>query len=404
MADLKEAHLYKIAEAAQAAVDLLRSKLAAAEAEIDRLCRESTALAAELYSESSAREAVEECLARERVRLFAERVAGLTTLTDSTFDPLFWQPARLGVPSGWWMHVPFAHWLVRAAAPRVLVELGTYTGVSYSAFCNAVVEADLPTRCHAVDTWLGDREAGEYGNDVYEDFRQFHEQHYSKFSTLLRCTFDEALPQFIDSSIDLLHVNGLHTYEGVWHDVESWLPKMSEKGVILLHDTNVRERDFGVWRFWEELRGQYPSFEFLHGYGLGVLAVGEATTEPVLALCRLTDPALVGKLRSRFALIGERWSQGVRLQDAITAFARVQAEAEELKLQKAAQDSLIEDLRIELVRLETLAADRGIAADMAEIAVALKAGELKRARAEIAARSTPRAMRLPEWLRPRGQR
>ena len=166
----------------------------------------------------------------------------------------------------------------------------------------------------------------------------------------------------------------------------------------------MSERESGVWRFWEELRGQYPSFEFLHGYGLGVLAVGEAATEPVLALCRLTDPAVVGKLRSRFALIGERWSQGVRLQDAITAFARVQAEAEELKLQKAAQDSLIEDLRIELVRLETLAADRGIAADMAEIAVALKAGELKRARAEIAARSTPRAMRLPEWLRPRGQR
>jgi hypothetical protein len=123
-----------------------------------------------------------------------------------------------------------------------------------------------------------------------------------------------------------------------------------------------------------------------------------------LALCRLADPAAVGKLRTRFALIGERWSQGVRLQDAITVLARVQAEAEELRLQKAAQDSVIQKLRTELVRLETLAADRGIAADMAEIAVALKAGELKQARAEIAARSTPRAMKLPGWLRPRGLR
>jgi hypothetical protein len=403
VARLKEAHLYKVAEAAQAAVDLLRAKMAAAEAEIDRLRRERTAVAAELYSESSAREA-EDCLARERERLFAERMAGLTSLTDPTFDPLFWQPARLGVPSGWWVHVPFAHWLVRAAAPRVLVELGTYTGVSYSAFCNAVVEAGLPTRCHAVDTWHGDREAGEYSNEVYEDFRQFHEQHYSKFSTLLRCTFGEALQQFTDSSIDMLHINGLHTYEAVRHDFESWLPKTSKRGVILLHNTNVRDRDFGVWRFWEELGDQYPNFEFLHGYGLGVLAVGEAATEPVLALCRSTDPAVVGKLRSRFTLIGERWSQGVRLEDAITALARVQAEAEELKLKNAAQDSVIQELRTELVRFETLAADRGIAADMAEIAVALKAGELKRAHAEIAARSTLRAMRLPQWLRPRGLR
>ena len=61
----------------------------------------------------------------------------------------------------------------------------------------------------------------------------------------------------------------------------SWQPKLSERAVVLMHDTNVREKDFGVWRFWEEISQQYPAFEFLHAYGLGVLAVGQHPPEHV---------------------------------------------------------------------------------------------------------------------------
>jgi Tfp pilus assembly protein PilF len=53
----KAAQLYRVADAAQAAVDMLRPKLAKAEAEIDRLRRERTVIAAELYRESQAAQA-----------------------------------------------------------------------------------------------------------------------------------------------------------------------------------------------------------------------------------------------------------------------------------------------------------------------------------------------------------
>ena len=57
----------------------------------------------------------------------------------------------------------------------------------------AVERGGLDTRCYAVDTWRGDDQTGHYGEEVYLDFRRFHDEHYGAFSELVRCTFDEAL-------------------------------------------------------------------------------------------------------------------------------------------------------------------------------------------------------------------
>jgi glycosyltransferase involved in cell wall biosynthesis len=236
----------------------------------------------------------------------------LEVLSDPCLDPLFWRAERLGSPSAWWQHVPFAHWIVCATAPRLLVELGTHTGISYAAFCQAVLRERLATRCHAVDTWHGDRQAGTYGDEVLQELRRFHDERFGAFSTLLQCTFDDALERIEGGSIDLLHLDGLHTYEAVRHDFESWLPKLSSQAVVMFHDINERGGDFGVWRLWAELRQHYPAFEFLHGHGLGVLAVGEQPPAPVAALCELIDPAAVAMVRMRFARLGERWLTDTR--------------------------------------------------------------------------------------------
>src|SRR6266702_1711337 len=187
----------------------------------------------------------------------------------------FGYPRRLTPVSAWDEHIPFALGLVSAVRPRVLVELGTHAGDSYCAFCHAVVECNTETRCYAVDTWRGDPHAGEYGDEVLSDLRSHHDPLYGGFSQLIQSTFQDAVRYFDDSSIDLLHVDGLHTYDAVRGDFEAWRPKLSPRGVVLFHDTNVKERDFGVWRFWAEIAAAHPHFEFSHGHGLGVLAAGE---------------------------------------------------------------------------------------------------------------------------------
>lgn len=200
--------------------------------------------------------------------------------------PLVMMRPRIVQPYSWVGHIPFGYLAVDLLRPSSLVELGTHTGNSYLAFCQAVQALGLSCRCTAVDTWQGDAHAQHYGEDIYQSLRARHEPLYGAFSRLLRSTFDEAADAFADNSIDLLHIDGLHTYEAVRHDFESWLPKLGERAVVLLHDTAVRERGFGVARFFEELAGRYPCFDFRHSHGLGVVVAGKAVPEPFMAFLR----------------------------------------------------------------------------------------------------------------------
>lgn len=214
-------------------------------------------------------------------------------------------PLRLA-STAWAAHVPFAMFLVDALRPRVLVELGAFSGVSYCAFCQAVKELKLNTRCYAVDTWQGDEQSGFYdGAEILKDLKAHHDPLYQSFSSLIQSTFDEATAGFADGTIDLLHIDGYHTYEAVKHDFETWLPKMSGRGVMLFHDINVRENSFGVWRLWEELKPRYEHFEFAHEHGLGLLAVGSDLPETLRVFLSTTDEEQA-VLRELFSQLGQR--------------------------------------------------------------------------------------------------
>jgi hypothetical protein len=191
----------------------------------------------------------------------------------------------------------------------MLVELGTHWGVSYCAFCQAVKDLCLPTRCYAVDTWQGDAMVGRYGSEVLDSLKLHHDLLYGLFSELIRATFDEALDRFPDHSIDLLHIDGYHTYEAVSHDFAAWLPKMSSRGVMLFHDTHVRDQEiFGVWRLWDAVKRRYPSFEFTHSHGLGILAIGPEIPERIRQMVTV-GPDAAAKIRSFFENLGDMLCQ-----------------------------------------------------------------------------------------------
>ncbi len=250
------------------------------------------------------------------------------TPPEQSFNPLlyplaFEDPRLISDISAWIEHIPFAFALVQMLRPSLYVELGAHKGDSYCAVCQASQALGTGGRCVAVDTWRGDAQAGRYGEDVLRGLRAHHDPLYSGFSRLLQTTFDAAVGQFADGSIDLLHIDGLHTYEAVRHDFETWMPKVSRQGVVLFHDTQERQEGFGVWRFWGEITARHRGFEFLHGHGLGVLMVGEEAPEGVRALVS-SDEAHAGAVRQFYATLGRRFQERRRHAAIIAGVFRQQ--------------------------------------------------------------------------------
>jgi Methyltransferase domain len=237
-------------------------------------------------------------------------------------------PEVLAFDSAWIEHAPFAFWLVEQHRPDVLVELGTHSGYSYLCFCQQVRKSNLATRCFAVDTWAGDAHAGFYGEDIFSNLSRYHDPRYGQFSRLMRSRFEEAVGQFADASIDLLHLDGRHFYDDVLQDFEMWRPKLSARAVVLFHDTQVRERDFGVYRFWEEISSGMPHFEFKHGFGLGVLGVGAAAAELPL-FSAPNDTAAGQAIAVAYARLGATFSLAVQV-------AQLRAEVTRLRRPPAA--------------------------------------------------------------------
>ncbi len=203
-------------------------------------------------------------------------------------EALLLTPERKTDLIDWIGHIPFAFWLIEKLRPKVFVELGVYKGDSYFAFCQSMKFCFVDCQSFAVDTWRGDGHTTPYDESVYIDFKGHHDHRYESFSTIMRMTFDEALEKIEDGSVDLLHIDGYHTYEAVKKDYTSWLPKLSDSGVVLLHDSEVREREFGVWKLWEEIKETAPSFALLHSHGLAVIAPGSNPPQLISSLSKLS--------------------------------------------------------------------------------------------------------------------
>ena len=75
-----------------------------------------------------------------------------------------------------------------------------------------------------------------------------------------------------------INLDGDHSYKGVKYDFERCWPRLGNGGFISLHDIYTKRTEkfgdweYGVYRYWEEIKRKYPNtLEFAGECGLGLL-------------------------------------------------------------------------------------------------------------------------------------
>jgi len=177
--------------------------------------------------------------------------------------------------TAWKGHILYIYNQIPIWKPETVVELGVYLSHSLSTMAESCRDNELDTKLYGVDHFQGDEHSGFFGRNI-EDIATECLSQYDNV-TLIKKTFNEALEEWEkrkDKTIDLLHIDGRHFYDDIKEDFENWLKFVPKGGHIILHDTQVTERDFGIGRYFKELQNEHPEWKFserLESHGLGII-------------------------------------------------------------------------------------------------------------------------------------
>lgn len=189
------------------------------------------------------------------------------------------------IPTAWRGHRKFAEWLVSSVKPEVTVELGVAWG--FSTFCFAMPRIG---HVYGIDTFEGDQYTGDYSGSYEYVLHRQEKLLMNDNVTFIKGNFDDVVKTW-DKKIDILHIDGDHSYEAVKKDYENWIPHLKENGIVLFHDSCVDVlggRQFGVKRFFEEI--DLPKCNFTHTFGLGVVSKNKELIEFIKTNFDLDNP------------------------------------------------------------------------------------------------------------------
>ncbi len=118
----------------------------------------------------------------------------------------------------------------------VFVEIGCWEGKSTYCMAEKIKNTKKNIKFYAVDIWEPYKQVDMMWNANYDRFL-VNTQPLWDYITVLRQDSIDASKRFDDKSIDFIFIDGNHQYEAVKADIQAWLPKLKDNGVIAGHDT-----------------------------------------------------------------------------------------------------------------------------------------------------------------------
>jgi predicted O-methyltransferase YrrM len=132
-----------------------------------------------------------------------------------------------------------------------IVEIGSYLGASALAFSAGFLRSKKNGKIFCIDTWQNDA-MSEGQIDTFNEFSR-NTNLFSSYIVMLRgwSTDSHILNELSKriTKIDLLFIDGDHSYEGVYSDWQSYYPLLDSNSFIVMHDYGWAE---GVQRVIKE--------------------------------------------------------------------------------------------------------------------------------------------------------
>jgi predicted O-methyltransferase YrrM len=185
----------------------------------------------------------------------------LRAFTDFPYLHFGWQINPLQVPDEMTKLLE----ITKKHQPKYLLEIGTASGGTLFSFSKTasphatIISVDLP--------------GGKFGAGYYiwriPYYKSFASKH-QKIKLLRRNSHDPSTLNKVKSylhnaQLDMLFIDGDHTYKGVKQDFELYSPLVRKGGLIVFHDIAYHPPKTGVevYRFWNEIKQKFPSQEII---------------------------------------------------------------------------------------------------------------------------------------------
>lgn len=166
--------------------------------------------------------------------------------------------------------------ILKNKKPQAVLEIGTGNGGTFYLLARiaspnaALISVDLP--------------GGSFGGGYpkckalfYKSFAGPKQKIYLlRADSAQKTTIDKVKEILDNSKLDLLFIDGDHTYQGVKRDFETYSKFVKKGGVIAFHDIVPHPLGTGceVNKFWKEVRQAFKSEEFVKSWDQGWGGIG----------------------------------------------------------------------------------------------------------------------------------